>query len=1303
MSKGSLSLLRANPKLTTNYKLVVDTNYNLYLESYNTNKELSDKQYKKFLINSDSYLSQRLSSFYNGLPTNIAFDVKNDIKSDTIQNNYINQYDDIYYSGPRQIEDTRYNEEFQYNTTLKINADHLPKYFFIFRNDDPGISLNSMSYFFENLKIISTFDLTPKSNLGKLWKKNYIDDDVLPRSPIELNFKQFEFSQWNGYDYFTGGSVSKSFFMDEVMQNQTTDFELETFITDGFEKNAVISSNYTNISYLYDDTVSGIFNIGITYNVKDYPFVLKLENKPNISGSTFTVTEPMPYRKKWTINRYSGFYIDEIKNITKITSYIPTTFSSDTNIYIKNNKFVVSSIDDTAINPLNIDWNDNIPVYFKIDTTCHLVQRVGNEFILISDININGNMSTFINNSTKSIIIEYDDKITTNEFHSYIKYNDGTYFYNTIFEKYINGIITIKLFNQFYRLKIDNINKCVYILTDEHITCNADVLYRKLGENAATYNTLKVLTTDNNINYFDINYLQFTEVSDFDFERINTKHSQIEYDTNNTIDHTRPFIYNIDINDISLPKDLYYEKFYKIYDNSLIPVLLSDNNSILPQSSEYAASGDLYMLNNNNSLTKIWDLNQSINKWTILNSIDTNGSGYKINNSLDVSGVYNLTPNMYQPNKSIKDLNLDWFYSLGKPVTYLYNSNDLTYTSDNNIIFRTLNIDLLRLLPGDDINNFYKFDIEYYKDKNSSLNYFDYILNIPVLLDTTDLKNNIERISYLQQPDSINGPMVYFKGIKTYFNYVQLENPNIISKYTTQPANDLVNYGFGILFTPRYTENSLLYGKAGIEIILNKIHKNILVNIFIYTPTGSMTSIDYRKRDDIYNEDKIKYSVYDGLSGDYTWVDSELYAQSLTLNNFIRIISHDKLDDKMFSDGIKYTIIENINEFTITAFGGIGTDTITIKFTDDTNFKEGDWIKVKNTGITEFDINVQIDSKIDNKTIVLKFDHVITGSIIISNIIITKYESIYPFKLNIIEPEKININKNINLTVADTTFNIIPENSFKSIDNLKIEPTNDGLIPYVYVDDSISRRIEKRNTNKELNYNEIDQLPYINRFSADYEPLINNVEIFNNVELVNIDTSSHILRYFDYDTITNKLSVHVETTSNIEIGDIIYFDKSDDFIFFDYNTFDIINIEDSLLTGFSNLKRLTLNRDYTSVADPIIASSFVGVSPYIGSILIVQLNAPVVYDAISIYLYKVLDKNTTIFYDYQNFGIVDLMVTKTYDTLNPLKSSKDMYKTTNKYPMIDEHGITNIKRNIFKSSWDEKYYFTTLKNTYKKL
>jgi len=166
INKGSISLLRTNPSLTANVKIIVDSDYKLYLESYNSNLELSNKRFKKFQINDASFISKKFAEFFKDVPTDIAFDIKNDIKSDTIQNTFKNQFDDIYFSGPRNVEDNRYIEEFQYNTTLKICPTNLPKYFFIFRINGPGLEYNNN--IFENLNCIKTFDLTEKNSIGKL-------------------------------------------------------------------------------------------------------------------------------------------------------------------------------------------------------------------------------------------------------------------------------------------------------------------------------------------------------------------------------------------------------------------------------------------------------------------------------------------------------------------------------------------------------------------------------------------------------------------------------------------------------------------------------------------------------------------------------------------------------------------------------------------------------------------------------------------------------------------------------------------------------------------------------------------------------------------------------------------------------------------------------------------------------------------------------------------------------------------------------------------------------------------------------
>src|SRR5690606_34657562 len=125
--------------------------------------------------------------------------------------------------------------------------------------------------------------------------------------------------------------------------------------------------------------------------------------------------------------------------------------------------------------------------------------------------------------------------------------------------------------------------------------------------------------------------------------------------------------------------------------------------------------------------------------------------------------------------------------------------------------------------------------------------YFNYVFNMPVNYDingynsNNDKKyiienNHIEyknRISYFTNSDGVNGPSVFFKGLNTYIQYCYLEDPNDIdSKYTVSPADDLTGYGFSIIYCNKETFDLTLLGKAGIDIHLNKIHKNILIHIY---------------------------------------------------------------------------------------------------------------------------------------------------------------------------------------------------------------------------------------------------------------------------------------------------------------------------------------------------------------------------------------------------------------------------------------------------------------------------------------
>ena len=53
LQKTSFGIIRTNPKLTSNVKLIADSNDLLYLESFDANRELSKSKYKGYKVSSN--------------------------------------------------------------------------------------------------------------------------------------------------------------------------------------------------------------------------------------------------------------------------------------------------------------------------------------------------------------------------------------------------------------------------------------------------------------------------------------------------------------------------------------------------------------------------------------------------------------------------------------------------------------------------------------------------------------------------------------------------------------------------------------------------------------------------------------------------------------------------------------------------------------------------------------------------------------------------------------------------------------------------------------------------------------------------------------------------------------------------------------------------------------------------------------------------------------------------------------------------------------------------------------------------
>jgi len=118
----SFSILRTNVGLTTNVKVMVDSNYNLFLESINSVSNLNIAKYKRFSFNKENYYDELVPYFWNSIPTQLSYFIKNEDDEEIMSTDFSSQFDDLYSFGGRNISNNKnYTEEYEYFAPLYIN------------------------------------------------------------------------------------------------------------------------------------------------------------------------------------------------------------------------------------------------------------------------------------------------------------------------------------------------------------------------------------------------------------------------------------------------------------------------------------------------------------------------------------------------------------------------------------------------------------------------------------------------------------------------------------------------------------------------------------------------------------------------------------------------------------------------------------------------------------------------------------------------------------------------------------------------------------------------------------------------------------------------------------------------------------------------------------------------------------------------------------------------------------------------------------------------------------------------------
>ena len=261
----SFGLLRTNPALTGNVKITVDSATRVWLNSIDANPQLSDSRFKRVPVSINSnYVIDVFNFFDNGsTPPEIVYDLYQQSGSYlSTQRDFSNQYDRFYTYGAAPDNTSFYTENFSYFAPLWIN-DVLPDYFVIFRANGPvnyftyDQSFDSWKNFvnsdiLKKSEIISTFDLSENSNIGT-YIRNLINHPARTNSDLTLSLQSTGYTTFNGISYTEGSFAQKGELLSNYFSTASTIMGTEEFLTKGFQRNKILSSNILNLEFMFDD------------------------------------------------------------------------------------------------------------------------------------------------------------------------------------------------------------------------------------------------------------------------------------------------------------------------------------------------------------------------------------------------------------------------------------------------------------------------------------------------------------------------------------------------------------------------------------------------------------------------------------------------------------------------------------------------------------------------------------------------------------------------------------------------------------------------------------------------------------------------------------------------------------------------------------------------------------------------------------------------------------------------------------------------------------------------------------------
>jgi hypothetical protein len=328
LDKASYSVVRTNPKLTANVKVVSDGT-DIYLESFSANTRLSSQKFKAFKVDGTNTYDQDVFKFfdYGKFPIEAAYEIFQEYEDTAVLSNYGNQYEMFYCAGTRSIASESYSQSLGTLAPLWLN-EQIPSAFVIFRLDDPAAvnnvtattenagatnaqtSANFTNQVLENCTAIKTFDLTEGTSLGS-YIRNYRNQEEFPKAPLNMTWRSDEPIAWNGISYKYGGFTSSgNFAYEDMVVKDSTIMQDEYLFTQGFQNNGIILANLLNLEFLFDDPTANDYSVNRYFGM----YVNEIEEGQfDLSGEAF-------YKNT------EKSQLPKITTITEVSQYLNTPF-----------------------------------------------------------------------------------------------------------------------------------------------------------------------------------------------------------------------------------------------------------------------------------------------------------------------------------------------------------------------------------------------------------------------------------------------------------------------------------------------------------------------------------------------------------------------------------------------------------------------------------------------------------------------------------------------------------------------------------------------------------------------------------------------------------------------------------------------------------------------------------------------------------------------------------------------------------------------------------------------------------------